>query len=184
MNHPARTALGRLASRAAAGLGLALLLMLLAAGPRPAMAQSCHALDGIWRLEPDKGNLGSGLSFNPYYAITGLRLTIRQQERQIVQQWEFSGPHLARTARYSFSVDGTRQPTGVTDPMDFEYVAVAAIWQNCTLVQTGYSRLFGMEVQTQNTYVISPDDAELDIVQYGESPISVIDRRLVLRRER
>jgi hypothetical protein len=30
--------------------------------------------------------------------------------------------------------------------------------------------------------VIAPDGDELEILQYGESPISVIDRRLVFRR--
>ena len=66
--------------------------------------------------------------------------------------------------------------------MDFEYVATSAVWQNCTLVQTGYSRLFGMEVQTTSTFVISPDGQRLEILQYGESPISVVDRRLVFGR--
>jgi hypothetical protein len=145
-------------------------------------AQSCHALDGTWELDAGRGNLGSGLSFNPHYAVTGLRLTLRQQAQRIEQQWHFTGPHIDRTARYVFSVDGVRQPTAVAEPMDFEYVAVAAVWQNCTLVQTGYSRLFGMEVRTTSTFVFSPDGRELEILQYGESPISVVDRQLVFHR--
>ena len=163
-------------------LRLLVLVVLLTASPLPAAAQTCNALDGTWTLLPEKGNLGSGLSFNPWYAITGVRLTLRQQERRIEQQWQFSGPHVARSAHYAFTVDGTRQATAVAEPMDFEYVAVSALWQNCTLVQTGYSRLFGMEVRTSSTFVIAPDGDELEILQYGESPISVIDRRLVFRR--
>lgn len=152
-----------------------------AASP-PAAAQSCQPVEGSWVLRPEAGELGSGLSFNPYYAITGVRLTIHVQAGGIEQQWRFTGPHVDRTARYAFRVDGTRQATGVAEPMDFEYVATSAVWQNCTLVQTGYSRLFCMEVQTTSTFVISPDGQRLEILQYGESPISVVDRRLVFGR--
>ncbi len=162
--------------------GLLLLALLALVAPGAAGAQSCHALDGTWELDADRGNLGSGLAFNPYYAVTGLRLTLRQQEQAIEQQWHFTGPHIDRTARYVFSVDGTRQPTAVAEPMDFEYVAVSAVWQNCTLLQTGHSRLFGMEVRTTSTFVFSADGRELEILQYGESPISVVDRRLVFHR--
>ena len=48
-------------------------VVLLTASPLPAAAQTCNALDGTWTLLPEKGNLGSGLSFNPWYAITGVR---------------------------------------------------------------------------------------------------------------
>ncbi|MFO1400852.1 MAG: hypothetical protein U1F30_06530 [Steroidobacteraceae bacterium] len=162
----------------------ALIAACLAALPGTAAAQSCHALEGTWVLQPGRGDLGSGLSFNPYYAITGVRLTLRQQGQRIEQQWHFTGPHVDRTVDYAFSADGTRQPTAVAEPMDFEYVAVAAEWQNCTLLLTGYSRLFGMEVRTTSTFVFSADGADLEIQQYGESPISVVDRRLVFQRVR
>ena len=167
--------LGRAVTRAAGLAWLACVASL------PAGAQTCHSLAGTWVLQPDAGELGSGLSFNPYYAITGVQLTMRLQADGIEQQWHFTGPHVDRTARYVFRVDGTRQATAVAEPMDFEYVATSAIWQNCTLVQTGYSRLFGMEVRTTSTFVISPDGQRLEILQYGESPVSVVDRRLVFR---
>jgi hypothetical protein len=169
--------------RAGAAPMAALVMAALLAGlPVAARAQTCQRLDGLWALQPDKGRLGSGLSFNPYYAISGVQLGIETDGQRMRQQWRFSGPHLQRETRYTFTIDGTRRDTGVADPMDFEYVAMAAEWQNCTLVQTGYSRLFGMEVVTTSTYVVAPDGRELTIVQYGESPVSVVDRRLVLRK--
>ena len=169
--------------RAGAGPMVALIMAVLVAGaPVAVRAQTCHRLDGAWVLQPDKGRLGSGLSFNPYYAISGVQLNIEMSGEQMTQQWRFSGPHLQRAARYAFAIDGTRRDTGLAEPMDFEYVAIAAEWQNCTLVQTGYSRLLGMEVVTTNTYLVSPDGRELTIVQYGESPVSVVDRRLVFRK--
>ncbi|MCC7463568.1 MAG: hypothetical protein IT480_14035 [Gammaproteobacteria bacterium] len=161
---------------------LLMLAISMGAVPLSAVAQSCQPLEGSWTLMPEQGDLGSGLAFNPYYAITGVQLTMRLQGQRIEQRWQFSGPHVARSTHYSFTADGTRQATAVAEPMDFEYVAVAASWQNCTLVQSGFSHLFGMEVRTINTYVVSPDGTRLEILQYGESPISVIDRRLVFRR--
>ena len=168
------------AARTAALLALT---MLLAALPQGSGAQTCHGLDGSWILQPDMGNLASGLSFNPYFSITGLRLLMRTSAGRIEQQWIYSGPHLQRTTRYTFTADGTKQATAIADPMDFEYAAIAAEWQNCTLMQTGFSHLFGLEVVTTSTYVVSPDGRELTILQYGESPISIVDRRLVLRAE-
>jgi len=142
---------------------------------------SCHALDGHWTLEPEKGNLGSGLSFNPYYAINGAELELKRTGTRIAERWHFTGPHLDRVTRYEYATDGLRHASQLTDPMDFEYAAMAADWQNCTLVETGYSHLFGLEVATTNSYFVSVDGRELTIVQYGESPISVVDRRLVFR---
>lgn len=168
--------------RAGAGPMAALIMALVAGFPVAARAQTCHRLDGVWTLQPDRGSLGAGLSFNPYYAISGVQLGIETDGERMRQQWRFSGPHLQRTTRYVFTIDGTRRDTGLADPMDFEYVAMAAEWQNCTLVQTGYSHLFGLEVVTTSTYVVAPDGRELTIFQYGESPISVVDRRLVLRK--
>ncbi len=158
---------------------VALLLVVL---PGLAAAQTCNSLQGRWALVPEAGSLGSGLSFNPYYAISGVQLRIQARGQRVEQHWHFTGPHVDRIARYAFSVDGTRQPTGIAEPRDFEYVATSAVWQNCTLVQTGYSQLFGMEVQTTSTFVLSPDGRELEILQYGESPISVVERRLVFHR--
>jgi len=174
--------MSRTRARMRAAAAAWLLALALAGAPHSAGAQSCHPLDGVWVLQPDRSLLGSGLSFNPYYAIAGVRLTIGADGGRITQQWRFTGPHLERTTRYVFAVDGTRRDTAVAEPMDFEYAAIAAEWQNCTLLQTGYSHLFGMEVATTNSYLVSPDGRELTIVQYGESPISVVDRRLVFRK--
>lgn len=158
------------------------LLIALLAACAGATAQTCNKPDGVWTLVPGKSSLGSGLSFNPYYAIAAVRLTISAGADRVTQQWAFKGPHLDRTTSYEFVVDGARRDTALKDAMDFEYVAASAEWQNCTLVVQGFSRLFGLEVATTNTYVISPDGRKLTILQYGESPISVVDRRLVFER--
>ena len=148
----------------------------------PARAQTCHSVVGSWELVADHGIVGAALSFDPYFVITDIRLTTKLAGAEISQAWEFSGPHLSRTTHYQFRADATRRTTGLKDPRDFEYVALAAQWQNCTLIQTGYSLLFGLEVATTSTYVLSPDGQELTILQSGESPISVVERRLLLRR--
>lgn len=145
-------------------------------------AQTCNKPVGDWRLAPEDSSLGSGLSFNPYYAIADVRLTIGLAPNRVTQQWIFKGEHLERATSYEFVVDGVRRDTALKDAMDFEYVAASAEWQNCTLIVQGYSRLFGLEVATTNTYVVSADGRKLTILQYGESPISVVDRRLVFRR--
>jgi hypothetical protein len=177
MSHFKRT---RRSASVAAYLALSVAM---AIAPGFAQAQTCHRLDGAWDLLPDKSNLAAGLSFNPYYVITAVQLSIRTNSLRVAQQWDFSGPHLRRTARYEFTAAGTRQVSGLTDPMDFEYAAISAEWQNCTLVQKGYSHLFGLEVVITSTYVVSPDGRELSILQYGESPISVVERRLVFRKQ-
>jgi hypothetical protein len=159
------------------------LAVAVASAPRLAQAQTCHRLDGVWDLLSDRSNLAGGMSFNPYYAITSVQLSIHTSDLRVAQQWDYSGQHLRRTARYDFRADGTRQVSGLADPMDFEYAAISAEWQNCTLVQKGYSHLFSLEVVTTSTYVVSPDGRELTILQYGESPISVVDRRLVFRKQ-
>lgn len=145
-------------------------------------AQTCNQPLGTWQLAPAESSLGSGLSFNPYYAIADVRLTIGIDTNRVSQQWFFKGEHLDRAASYEFVADGVRRATALKDAMDFEYVAVSAEWQNCTLIVQGFSRLFGLEVATTNTYVVSADGRRLTIVQYGESPISVVDRRLVFVR--
>jgi hypothetical protein len=167
----------------AAAVAAWLLSATLAFCPHPARAQSCHPLDGVWILQPDRSSHATHLSFNPHFAITAVRLAIRSEGERITQQWQFRGPHLDRTTRYAFRVDGTRRDTGLADPMDFEYAAIAAEWQNCTLVQTGFSHLFGLEVVMTSSYIVSPDGSALTIVQFGESPISIVDRRLVFRKE-
>ena len=147
-----------------------------------ALVPSCHRLDGVWTLQPEKSSLGSGLSFNPYFAITAVELAITTAGERSTQQWRMSGPHLHRITNYAFITDGTRRDTGLKDPMDFEYAAISAEWQNCTLVQTGSSYLFGLEVITTSSYLVSTLGDELTILQYGESPISVVDHRLVFRK--
>jgi hypothetical protein len=145
-------------------------------------APSCLSPEGNWVLE-EEGISGPALSLNPYFEISSIALTTRVNNAQVAQDWIFIGPHLNRTAHYVFSVEGNLENTGVKSPMDFEYTAISAQWQNCTLIQSGYSQLFGLTVQTTNTYVLSPDGTRLTILQYGESPISVLDRRLVFKRQ-
>lgn len=163
------------------GIYIGLLVALLAASSG-AQAQSCNKPDGTWILVPEESSLGSGLSFNPYYAIASIRLTIGLGTNRVTQQWAFKGEHLDRTTSYDLVVDGIRRQTSVKDAMDFEYVAASAEWQNCTLIVQGFSRLFGLEVATTNTYVVSEDGRKLTILQYGESPISVVDRRVLFQR--
>ena len=146
-----------------------------------ARAQSCQPLEGEWAFSGSESRVGAGLAFNPHDAVTGIELSIRGG-RQIAQRWDFHGPYLQRTARYELQMDGLRRPTGIKDPKDFEYSDIAAEWQNCTLIVRGVSRLFGMDVTTTETYVVSPDATRLSILQYGESPISVVDRVLVFVR--
>jgi hypothetical protein len=162
--------------------GAALLLSALAPFS-VANAQTCHSLEGSWVLKPEGGMVGAALSFDPYYAISAIRLTMRLRGPTVEQDWEFSGAHLQRATRYEFTTDGQRQASGIQAPTDFEYAAVSSVWQNCTLIQTGYSRLFGMEVSTVSSYVISPEGKELTILQSGESPIAAIERRLEFRKD-
>jgi len=156
--------------------------LVLAIYPFALRAQSCVPLDGVWKLTPKSSYLGSGLSFNPYYTITGIQLTIRTEQSQIAQEWNFTGPHIQRHTVYKLNPDGVRAATAIANATDFEYIATTAVWQNCTLIVTGLSRLFGLEVSTTNTYVVSENGTTLTILQYGESPISVVDRRLVFTK--
>ena len=157
--------------------------LLLASGvAESADAQSCHSPAGEWTLAPSESHIGTSLSFNPYYEIAAVHLSIRTDGSTISQSWAFKGPHLDRITHYKIASDGIRHPTTLQDAMDFEYIAISAEWQNCTLLVTGISQLFGMEIATTNTYVISVDGRQLTILQYGESPISVVDRQLVFRR--
>jgi hypothetical protein len=163
-------------------LNLMMFAALAAIAITPARAQTCHSVAGSWKLVENHGIVGAALSFDPYFAITDIRLTTQLAGAEISQAWEFSGPHLSRTTHYQFRADATRRTTGLKDPRDFEYVALAAQWQNCTLIQTGYSLLFGLEVATRSSYVLSADGQELTILQSGESPISVVERQLLLRK--
>lgn len=160
-----------------------LLLVTLVAAPLAAYAQHCQTLEGVWNLSPDESRLGSGLSFNPYFAITAVKLTIHLGPSRITQQWVFTGPHLNRTTRYLFTAAGTRQSTQLAQPLDFEYSAIAAEWQNCTLIVNGFGLLYGRKVVTTETYVLSADGRDLTVLQSGESAISVTDRRLAFVRQ-
>jgi len=156
------------------------LLGLLSAGT--AHSQSCHPLDGAWTYLPAASRVGAGLAFNPHDAITAIQLSVRSAENAIEQRWDFRGPYVQRTAQYQLRMDGIRRPTQLSDPKDFEFIAVAAEWQNCTLIVHGFSLLFGMEVTTTDTYVVSEDGHRLSILRYGESPVAITDQRLVFVR--
>lgn len=149
-----------------------------------AHSQSCHSLDGQWLFRPAESRVGSGLAFNPHDSISVIHLSIvTQAGGGLTQRWQFQGPHLERTARYLLVTDGVRRATGLESPKDFEYSAIAAEWQNCTLIVHGYSRLFGLEIASTDTYVLSEDGRRLRILRYGESPISITDQQLVFDKE-
>jgi hypothetical protein len=141
-------------------------------------AQSCHPLDGRWMYVPAESRVGAGLAFSPHDAISAIDLSIGTSAGQINQRWAFHGPHIDRTAQYELLMDDVRRPTRLESPKDFEYSAVAAQWQNCTLIVHGYSSLFGLEIATSDTYVVSEDGQRLSILRYGESPVSITDQRL------
>ena len=147
-----------------------------------ARAQSCQPLEGEWAFSGSESRVGAGLAFNPHDAVTGIELSIRGG-RQIAQRWDFHGPYLQRTARYELQMDGLRRPTGIKDPKDFEYSDIAAEWQNCTLIVHGLSHLFGLEVATTDTYVVSEDGRRLSILRAAESPVAVTDQTLVFLRQ-
>jgi hypothetical protein len=158
-------------------------VMVLAAAAGAVRAQSCHPLDGLWVYVPAESRVGAGLAFNPHDAVSAIELSITSAAGQITQRWVFRGPNIDRTATYQLVMDGLRRPTGLQSPKDFEFSAAAAQWQNCTLIVHGYSSLFGLEVATDDTYVVSDEGHRLSILRYGESPISITDLRLEFIRQ-
>jgi hypothetical protein len=156
---------------------------LLLAAPLPTAAQSCHDLTGRWQLVPGDSRMGTGLSFNPYYAVTAIALDLHQGADGLAQQWHFSGPHLDESDRYTTRSDGTLTETGTKSALNTVPQAVKAEWQNCTFVEQGRAGLFGVMVWTTTTFVVSPDDRRLTLLQTSHSDIGDAERALVFARQ-
>lgn len=141
-------------------------------------AQSCHALTGTWRLDPAASRLGSGLSFNPRYAVTAITLRLDQRERGLAQDWHLTGPHLDEVDRYVTGFDGALTPTGTHSALNAMPEAARGVWENCTLIENGRASLFGQVVWTQTRFVVSPDGARLTLDQDSHSDLGDIARSL------
>lgn len=166
------------------GAGLEVLLLFGGLLGPLAQAQSCHPLEGSWRLSVRASQMGPSLSFNPYYTVRAVRLRLRTMAGRIDERWSFNGRHLHETWSYSFRPDGRPQPTDTRSVLYSVPTSVVARWQNCTLLVDGLSSLFGLQISTLNTYVFSPDGRTLTILQASESPIMHVSRKLVFRRVR
>jgi hypothetical protein len=155
---------------------------LLLAAPLPAAAQSCHDLTGHWQLDAGQSRMGTGLSFNPRYAVTAITLDLRQGPAGVAQDWHYIGPHLDETDRYVTRTDGTLTETGTQSALNTVPQAVRGEWQNCTLVEQGRAGLFGVSVWTTTTFVVAPDDRRLTLLQTSHSDIADAERALVFTR--
>jgi hypothetical protein len=148
----------------------------------PADAQTCHALTGHWVLIPAKSHLGAGLSFNPYYSVSQAALILDQTSHGLTQEWHLTGPHLDENDRYTTPFDGHLAETGVQSALNAVPLAVKGEWQNCTLIEQGRANLFGQEIWTTSTFVISPDNQRLTILQSSHSDLGDVERSLVFAR--
>ncbi len=162
--------------------GSLLVLALATATSSVAAAQSCHPLEGSWRLSLRESQMGPSLSFSPYYTVRNVGLRLREEGTRIEERWSFSGRHLHETWSYSFRPDGRPQPTRTKSVLYGVPTSVIARWQNCTLIVDGLSSLFGLRISTLNTYVFSPDGQTLTILETSDSPIMHLSRRLVFER--
>jgi hypothetical protein len=162
--------------------GQLILLLLASCFRSTASAQSCHPLQGTWRLSLRASQMGPSLSFNPYHTIRAVQLRLSEDAGRIRESWVFSGQHLQETWTYAFSPNGEPQPTHTKSVLYSVPTSVTATWQNCTLVVDGHSSLFGRQISTMNIYVFSPDGKTLTIIQSVNSPVAHQSRRLVFRR--
>ena len=158
---------------------LLLAILVPAAG---AWAQTCHRPAGTWRLNRRASDMGPALGFDPYDQVSAVSLTLRERGGRIFQDWSFRGAHVDEHWAYSFEPDGLPHATHTRSVLFSVPTSVIASWQNCTLIVDGRSTLFGRQISTLSTYVFSPDDATLTVIQSADSRIMHIDRRLVFRR--
>ena len=147
-----------------------------------AQAQSCHPLEGAWTLNGAASELGPPLSFDPYYHVDAVTLTLQTHDQRIVEAWAYSGAHLNEHWTYAFVPDGRTFLTGTHSLVYSLPTSLSAAWQNCTLVMQARSSLFGRPITTQDVYVFSADGSALTILQQGGSPMLHIERKLVFQR--
>ncbi|HZU64165.1 MAG TPA: hypothetical protein VFF98_10805 [Novosphingobium sp.] len=165
------------AARLAAALGLAM-----ASQAPAALAQSCHPLAGHWRYDAAASHVGSGLSFNPYYAVSGIDLVLEQGAGGLTQSWHLTGPHLDETDRYTTPADGTLAPTGTRSALNAVPQAVSGQWESCTLVEEGRASLFGQTVWTRSRFFVAADNRRLTITQSSHSDLGDVERTLIFTR--
>ncbi len=148
-------------------------------------AQTCHSLSGVWRFDRAGSLMGSGLSFNPTYAVSDIGLTLDQAADGSVQErWRMVGPHVQEVDAFRVQPDGQARPTHLVSVLDTTPEAVSGEWLNCTLVVKARTHLFGQEIWTQNVYLVAPDGRRLTIVQTSHSNLGDVERRLVFEKTR
>ena len=148
-----------------------------------AQAQTCHPLEGTWRLSARASVDVRSLAFNPYYRVRAVALRLRASAGRVYEDWAFRGPHLREHWSFSFEPNGRSYRTHTHSKLYSVPTSVIATWQNCTLIVDGGSRLFGQRIITTSTYVFSPDGKTLTIRQSIDSPIMHTVRQLVFRRQ-
>lgn len=148
-----------------------------------ANAQMCHPLSGTWVLSARSSEGVRSLSFNPYYRVKTAALRMRTSGGRIYETWTFRGRNLNEHWTYWFKPNGHSYRTQSASKLYSVPTAVVARWQNCTLIVSATSMLFGEAITTVNTYVFSAAGKSLTVLQTIDSPIMHTVRRLVFRRE-
>jgi len=155
---------------------------LLPALASPAFGQSCHSLSGDWVLDGTASKLGSGLSFNPYYKVDAINLTLDQRREAVHQSWNLKGAHIAETDRYTTPADGRAVPTNLSSRLNTIPIEVRGTWENCTLVEQARTNLFGQTIWTESRFIVSPNGRRLTIRQSSHSDLGDVERDLVFDR--
>lgn len=146
-------------------------------------AQTCLPLAGQWVLDAGRSHMAAGLSFNPYFRVDAIGLTMSREAGGALQQdWQFDGPHIHEAVGYAFAVDGHAQATHARSKLDSVPAEITPAWQNCTLIVDARSVLFGTDVWTHNVYVLEAAGRRLTILQTGRSGIGHTERALVFDR--
>lgn len=145
-------------------------------------AQTCHALTGTWKLDPAASHMGSGLSFNPAYRVSGIDLTLDQAEEGVRQTWHLTGPHLDETDSFATTTDERLRATGVRSVLNSIPLETRGRWENCTLVQDEKTVLFGQVIWTETRFILSPDDRHLTLAQTSRSDLGDVERQLSFDR--
>lgn len=149
----------------------------------PGHAQTCLPLQGRWTMNTAQSRLAAGLSFNPYFRVDEVGLTLSYEAGGLMtQKWHFSGPHIHDGVTYAFTIDGRLQPTHAHSVLDSVPLDVVPSWQNCTLIVDARSSLFGTDIWTHNIYVLDAAGERLSILQTAKSAIGRAERTLVFAR--
>ena len=149
---------------------------------QPAAAQTCHPLTGTWAFDAAASRMGGGMSFNPYYAVAGIGLTLDAKPGRVMQSWHLTGAHLDEIDSYTTPTDGSEAATDAHSHLNTMPARVQGTWEACTLVEAGTAMLFGQTVVTTSRFVVSADDRRLTIQQEAHSDLGDSYRTLVFTR--